>query len=299
MKSRALGQNFLRNQRTARRLAYMAGVDDGTTCVDIGAGSGMITEASLRRTGPVVSIEVDPRLVRGLRDRFAAEPRVTVVEGDLATAPLPQDRFVIAANPPFNQSTTLARRWLLAPNFTSGALIVESRFAGRVSGAYGATKLSLSFGPYLEFIAGPSVRANEFSPQPRVPTTILAITRKDEPPVRWGERLGYWLFVNYLFERSQRTVGDALSPLRYSQISSSLRNLEIRSLSVDATVALFLDIEARLPTAAEIMRSFDRSLPHARRVSLGATDASTPGGTIAPRPPRDPRYGAGSARGPV
>lgn len=144
MRSRQLGQNFLRNKRTARRLVHLAGGEPQLLCVDLGAGTGSVTEAALAiRTGSILAVEYDQRLVAQLKARYADEPRVMVRSADLLAAPLPDEPFIIAANPPFNTSTKLVRRWMLAPTFVSGALIVEAPFAGRVSGSYGATKLSL------------------------------------------------------------------------------------------------------------------------------------------------------------
>lgn len=272
MKSQRLAQNFLRNRRTARLLAHLAGPDSGATCVDLGAGNGMITEAALRRSGPVVAVELDPRLVVRLRERFAGQPRVTVVEADLTTAPIPDEPFVIAANPPFNQSTVLTRRWLLAPTFASGALIVEKPFAGRVSGTFGATKLSLSFAPYVEMATGPDVSPEAFSPRPWVPTAILVATRRQDPLVPWDARFGYWRFVNYLFERSQRTVGDALQPLQLPRLPASLRAAEVRELDVEAAVDLYAALRTRGPGPTAIVAAFEASLPHARRVRLGEVE---------------------------
>jgi 16S rRNA A1518/A1519 N6-dimethyltransferase RsmA/KsgA/DIM1 with predicted DNA glycosylase/AP lyase activity len=212
MRSRQLGQNFLRNKRTARRLVHLAGGEPQLLCVDLGAGTGSVTEAALAiRTGSILAVEYDQRLVAQLKARYADEPRVMVRSADLLAAPLPDEPFIIAANPPFNTSTKLVRRWMLAPTFVSGALIVEAPFAGRVSGSYGATKLSLSLAPFLQLDVGVAVKSAEFTPAPNVATVILTSSRRPTPDVARGDAPAYWAFVNFLFERGSRTVGRGAS----------------------------------------------------------------------------------------
>ena len=122
MRSRQLGQNFLRNKRTARRIVHLAGGEPDLLCVDLGAGAGSVTDAAVAiRTGPILAVEYDHRLVSQLAARYDSDPRVTVLAADLLEAPLPDEPFVIAANPPFNTSTKLVRRWMLSPSFVSGA----------------------------------------------------------------------------------------------------------------------------------------------------------------------------------
>jgi len=269
MRSRALGQNFLRNRRTARRVAHLAGEDHSLLCVDLGAGNGSITDACLLRSGAILAIEVDPRLAEGLRTRFANEPRVTIREEDLSRSVPPREPFVIAANPPFNMSTLLVRRWFGDENFRSGALIVEKPFAGRVSGLYGATKLSVSLAPFLELAIPFAVRPAEFNPQPKIDAAILTAVRRPDPTLPWADRAGYWKFVNYLFERSQPTVGEALAPLKLAGIPKSVRNLPIREVQPHDVLGLHRALQDAAPIAWKAVDAFEVSLAASRRTTLG------------------------------
>lgn len=269
VRSTAFGQNFLRNRRTARRVVHLAGEDPDLLCVDLGAGNGSITEACLRRSGPILAIEVDRRLVQELRTRFTDEPRVTVREADLLKVRPPSEPYVIAANPPFNLSTQLVRCWLPQPSFQSGALILEKPFARRVSGAYGATKLSLSLAAYLDLQVPFDVRAAEFQPRPRIDAAILTAVRRAEPAVPWSHRAGYWSFVNYLFERGRLTTGEALEPLRLRGVPPAVRQSPVRDLTLVDAVHLHHAITEGPPRARQLLERFDADLPSARKVSLG------------------------------
>jgi 23S rRNA (adenine-N6)-dimethyltransferase len=79
---------------------------------DLGAGYGALT-APLAGTGArVIAVELDPALAGRLRRRFAADPMVGVVEGDLRRIPLPRRPFHVVASPPFALTTWLCRRLL-------------------------------------------------------------------------------------------------------------------------------------------------------------------------------------------
>lgn len=269
MRSRALGQNFLQNRRTARRVAHLASEEHDLLCVDLGAGNGAIAEACLLRSGPILAIEVDPRLAEQLRLRFADEPRVKVEQADLTSVAPPSEPFCVAANPPFNLSTLLVRRWIVDVNFRSGALIVEKAFAGRVSGGYGATKLSISIDPYVDLAIPFDVRPAEFNPRPRVDAAILTAVRRPDPAVAWQERAEYWTLVNYLFERGQHTVGQAIERLGLPGISDSVRRRPIRDIRTEDAVKLHEAVQAGTRLARDEIARFEAALPNARRASLG------------------------------
>lgn len=269
VRAKDLGQNFLRNRRTARRLVHLADGPEASVCVDLGAGNGMITEAALSRDTPVIAVEVDPRLAASLRRKFATEPRVTIVEGDLLEVEPPNVPFVIAANPPFNVSTKLIRRWIPADCFCAGALIVERSFAQRISGGHGATKVSLSLAPYFDMAVPYNVRSAEFSPAPKVATVILTVGRRLDPPIEWSARVEYWRFVNYLFERSMLTVGDALRPLRLSGVPHAAYRGLVRDLGERDTVELFCAARSKANDAT--IADFELQLPSSRKVALGSS----------------------------
>ncbi len=280
MRSQALGQNFLQNRRTARRVAHLAGDDHDLLCVDLGAGQGAITDASLLRSGPILAIEVDPRLTARLRTRFAHEPRVTVLQEDLTVATPPAEPYVIAANPPFNLSTLLVRRWIADECFRSGALILEKPFARRVTGEYGATKLSISLAAFVDLAVPFDVRPAEFNPRPRVDAAILTASRRSDPALPWSHRRAYWTFVNYLFERGRHTVGEAIEPLRLSGVPRGVLQGPIREVRLEDAAQLSRLVGDAPARARQVIDAFEATLPAARRAALG--DLSPPGR----RPPR-------------
>src|SRR5579864_7559279 len=113
--SRALGQNFVVNANTVRRIARLAGVGPGDRVLEIGAGLGSLTLALAETGAAVTAVEVDRGLVPVLRS-VVAPAGVTVVEGDALQLDLPallgDVPWVVVANLPYNVATPLVVRLL-------------------------------------------------------------------------------------------------------------------------------------------------------------------------------------------
>jgi 16S rRNA (adenine1518-N6/adenine1519-N6)-dimethyltransferase len=119
--SRALGQNFVADPNTVRRIVRLAGVAEGSAVVEIGAGLGSLTLALAEAGARVVAVEVDRGLVPVLREVVASLP-VTVVEADALRldwrellGPEPRGAeggWSLVANLPYNVATPLVVRVL-------------------------------------------------------------------------------------------------------------------------------------------------------------------------------------------
>ena len=190
--SRALGQNFVADANTVRRIARLAAVGDGDDVVEIGAGLGCLTLA-LRETGAAVTaVELDRYLVPVLRS--VVEPAgATVVEGDalrldwralLGESP---GRWVLVANLPYNVATPLVAD-LLDGVPAIGRLLVmvqkevgERLAAGPGDEAYGAVSVKVAYWATAKVVG--RVPPTVFVPQPNVDSALVAISRRPAPAV--------------------------------------------------------------------------------------------------------------------
>ena len=102
-----LGQHFLAGGWLAAELVEQAGVGAGDLVVEIGAGTGVLTEALARRAGRGVAVEFDPRLAERARARLAGFGNVRVVTADALALPPPRRPFRVVANLPFGSTTAV------------------------------------------------------------------------------------------------------------------------------------------------------------------------------------------------
>ncbi|MDP8955241.1 MAG: 16S rRNA (adenine(1518)-N(6)/adenine(1519)-N(6))-dimethyltransferase RsmA [Actinomycetota bacterium] len=196
--SRALGQHFVVDPNTVRRIARLARVGPGDRVVEIGAGLGSLTLA-LRETGAeVVAVEIDRHLLAALRE--VVEPvGATVVHADAITldwdtllgaapgAAGSEPGWSLVANLPYNVATPLVADLLDQVPAVSRMLVlvqreVGERLAAQVGdAAYGAVSVKVAYWATAR-LAG-SVPATVFLPEPAVASVLVSLERRATPAV--------------------------------------------------------------------------------------------------------------------
>lgn len=182
--------------------ARVAGSD---RVVEIGGGSGVLTQALARRAGFVTSIEVDERLAARLRRATAENPQVEVVTGDALEVPLPAEPFRVVANPPFNRTADLLRRLARETRLREAHLLVQLEAAERFAGAPFAreTLQSLLLKPWWHVEIVGEVPATAFSPPPSVSVALLWMQRRDPPLLNGDEAAAYRALIERVFSQGQ------------------------------------------------------------------------------------------------
>ena len=196
--SRALGQNFVVDPNTVRRVARLAGVAEGTPVVEIGAGLGSLTLALADAGARVVAVEVDRGIVPVLREVVAGRD-VTVVEADaleldwatLLGPPGPETgRWVLVANLPYNVATPLVVSVLeRAPQVAALLVMVQREVAERLAAGpgdppYGAVSVKVAYWAEAQVVG--RVPATVFVPRPKVESALVRIDRRPVPAVDPG-----------------------------------------------------------------------------------------------------------------
>ncbi|HYI63009.1 MAG TPA: 16S rRNA (adenine(1518)-N(6)/adenine(1519)-N(6))-dimethyltransferase RsmA [Acidimicrobiales bacterium] len=189
--SRALGQNFVVDPNTVRRIARLAGVGPGDAVVEIGAGLGSLTLALAATGADVTAVEVDRHLVPVLRE-VVAPAGVRVVEGDALTLRWDEvlagsERWVLVANLPYNVATPLVLDLLDDVPAIARMLVMVQREAGeRLAAevgdpAYGIPSVKVRYWASARLVGkvGPDV----FLPRPRVESALVELTRLPAPAV--------------------------------------------------------------------------------------------------------------------
>ena len=189
--SRALGQNFVADPNTVRRIVRLAGVDASSHVVEIGPGVGSLTTELAATGAAVVAVELDRHLLPVLAE--TVEPfGVRVVHGDALTVDWDDvlrgaPSWSLVANLPYNVATTIVLDLLdHVPAITEMLVMVQrevgERLAASAGGsAYGIPSVKLALWATAEVVA--RVPATVFIPQPRVESVLVRVVRRPVPVV--------------------------------------------------------------------------------------------------------------------
>jgi len=212
---RELGQNFLKDERIARKIIREAAVTDRDLVVEFGAGAGMITRALSKKAGRVVAVECDPLWVAHLKRAFPAHENVEVTAGDALSVGLPKEPFRTVANIPFHLSTPILHRLLDDPTQPPelAHLLVQKELARKHARVSPTTLKTLNWSPWYRFDAGFEVPASAFDPSPEVDACLLVAAKRDPPLVACEHRELFRAFVRETFNARGNVVGRALRPV--------------------------------------------------------------------------------------
>ena len=136
--TKKLGQNFVVDSNTCRKIVKSAGVGPDDVALEIGPGLGSLTLAMLESAREVIAIEIDERLALELpataaRHGFDNSKLQVICQDAMATSTLPLDPTVLVANLPYNVSVPVLLRFLeLFPTLRSGVVMVQSEVADRL-----------------------------------------------------------------------------------------------------------------------------------------------------------------------
>jgi 16S rRNA (adenine1518-N6/adenine1519-N6)-dimethyltransferase len=194
--SRALGQNFLADPNTARRIARLAGVEAGDRVLEIGAGLGSLTLALLERDCHVLALELDRKLLPLLEQVVAGQGDVRIETGDALTADLESmlggGWWRCVSNLPYNVATPVVLRLLESTaSVESGLVMVQREVAERWvaapgSAAYGAVSVRVAYCAHAKIVG--MVPRTVFVPAPKVDSALVELVRRDAPPVEVPSR---------------------------------------------------------------------------------------------------------------
>lgn len=168
-----LGQHFLMDRSVIGRIVSFAGIKSDDRVLEIGPGTGFLTEALAARAGRVYAVEIDPDLASALCGRA---PNVQVINADALTVELP-DYNKIVSNLPYQISSKITYRLLSRP-FELAVLMFQKEFALRMtarpgSKEYGRLGMITGFFCHVDILE--SVPRTAFRPVPEVDSSIVRL----------------------------------------------------------------------------------------------------------------------------
>ena len=256
---RTLGQNFVVDPNTVRRIARLADVGEGDVVIEIGAGLGSLTAALAETGAQVVAVEVDRGIVPVLREQMQVYPNVEVHEADATTINWvdfigsvnssrgrPTDAPVsVVANLPYNIATPLVADLLdFVPPVRDMLVMVQAEVGHRFCAAagddaYGAVSVKVAY--WAEATIAGTVPPTVFLPRPKVDSALVRIHRHDVPAVEGVVPEDLFALVRAGFAKRRKMLRSALAGIVTAE--------QFTAAGVDATARaeqLSLDDWARL-----------------------------------------------------
>jgi 16S rRNA (adenine1518-N6/adenine1519-N6)-dimethyltransferase len=175
---RKRGQNFLVDRAVIERIAEYAHLSKEDIVLEIGSGTGNLTEILADRAGIVYAVEVDPKLAMELQGRFS---NVKVIKGDALKIDFPFYSKVVS-NLPYQISSKIITRLLTRP-FEVAVLMCQLEFAQRTLARPGNAnygRLSMIVGRYCFPEIMELVPRSSFKPMPKVKSSILRLKPRKE-----------------------------------------------------------------------------------------------------------------------
>ncbi len=241
--TKALGQNFMHDGNTVRRIVQQASVRPDDVVLEVGPGLGSLTLGLLPAAAHVHAVEIDPVLAGTLPETVAAHApavadRLAVHTRDalrLTAAELDPAPTVLVANLPYNVAVPVVLHLLAElPGLDRGLVLVQLEVAQRLAAApgskvYGSPTVKLAW--YAAARSAGRVPPSVFWPVPRVESGLVAFERRPAPAD--VDRAAVFAVVDAAFAQRRKMLRSALAQWAGSADAAA----QVLSLAkIDATV---------------------------------------------------------------
>lgn len=233
---KSLGQHFLDDPRILERIAGALDLAPDDTLIEIGPGRGSLTAVLHGKVRRLVLIEYDRALAARLKERYANDASVTVVQADVLTVDLGSiagGPYKLVGNIPYYITTPILFHALEPRRPSRAVYLVQREVAQRLAAEpgsedYGALSANAQALSRIELLF--RVAPGSFRPPPKVESAVVRVTPLEQPVIGDDEQPGF-----------RKLVQDAFG-LRRKQMRRVVREL----LDVDATTADALLASARI-----------------------------------------------------
>ncbi len=216
--SKKLGQHFLKDLTIANAIVSAANLDKTDSVLEPGPGHGVITRLLEPKTGHVIAVEKDHRLVEELQKQFSKSQSVEIIEGDVLKTVLPTFNKVVGT-PPYYISSKLVLL-LQRSHFRRAHLVFQKEFAERLLAPTGTPdygRLSIMAQRTMTINPLMTVSRESFTPKPKIDSMLVEFEPK---PYRAEIDLAvFGDMVRGVFTQRRRLVRGAL--LNYLKLEFS------------------------------------------------------------------------------
>jgi 16S rRNA (adenine1518-N6/adenine1519-N6)-dimethyltransferase len=213
-----LGQHFLKDPVIARRIADTLDGFEGVPVIEVGPGTGVLTQFLIGKNKDLTVVELDRDSIPYLNEHYPAL-RGHIIEGDFLRLHLPaiyKDKFCVIGNYPYNISSQIFFRILDYKNHIpccSGMLqkeVAERIVAGPGSKTYGILSVLLQAWYDVEYLF--TVSEKVFDPPPKVKSAVVKLVRNERQAMNCDEKL-FRTVVKTGFNQRRKMLRNSMKPL--------------------------------------------------------------------------------------
>ena len=238
MSRQKLGQHFLIKGSILERIAAAA-CPAGTPSspagsnlvIEIGPGRGALTEKLLQRARRVIAVEIDPYLAEHLRQRFAADPRLQVVEGDILDTDLTQwGPAAIAGNLPYYITSPILEKAVRLP-FLCAVFLLCKEVAERLAAAPGCRDygfLTVQTALFATVRRLFEVKPSAFHPPPQVDSSVVLLEPRHSD-LGIADTAAFVRFVGLCFRHKRKTIRNCLVDTYSKELIDSWPEASLRA----------------------------------------------------------------------
>lgn len=254
VRRKLLSQNFLYNRRLINLLVRNSSIGLNDTVVEIGSGKGFITSELLKVAKKIIAIELDGKLFLHLKEFLNNYNNLEIYHVDFLKFLLPKFPYKVFANIPFAIEGEIVRKLLNSiPPPEDCYLIVDKRFALRLSGTPRDNQFSLKHKPWFDFSISYNFKRSDFIPTPRINAVLWRINKKEIHLIPWEEKEKYQKFVEVTFGKGQPVKNNLRKMFSKEQIEKLSTNLSFSLklkpsfLSFEQWLQLYRSVELLAP----------------------------------------------------
>jgi 16S rRNA (adenine1518-N6/adenine1519-N6)-dimethyltransferase len=217
--TKKLGQNFVTDPNTIRRIVQAAKLNGSETVVEIGPGLGSLTLGLLEQAKHVIAVEIDNKMAAAIEDTVAKRApgkSFYLVSADaLKVTELPLQPDALVANLPYNISVPVLLHFLEQfSTISSGLVLVQAEVAHRLaalpgSKVYGVPSAKLAW--YAQANLAGNIGRNIFWPVPNVDSALVYFVKREVPLGSEELRLETFAVIDNAFSQRRKTLRQALA----------------------------------------------------------------------------------------
>jgi len=240
---KGLGQNFLVDEKVFDMIIKAANLIKTDFVIEVGPGTGFLTERLIEKAGHVTAVEYDVNMVRLIKERFKGVKNLTIIHSDILRTKdyaRPDDtvgrglrakRYKVVANIPYYITSPLIKHFLQSdcrPELM--VLLVQKEVAEKICGISGKSLITIETQLFGKPEIVGNVPSSSFYPEPKVDSAILRINVYEKPLVSENQLSDFLRIVKFGFSQKRKKLSNTLGAglhVKPSEMAEILRGADI------------------------------------------------------------------------